>query len=982
MTRSHFSLRTSLLRNVTRRILPSSFLAGAGILSLMGSLYTTTALAQLEPQPTQPQDKPPTPPKLTKPPELLVAENPIYPESAKAAGIEGDVILRITIDAEGSVARVDVVQGVSPELDKAAMVAATFFEFAPAEFDGKPGPVAIEYRMTFKIDEQVVEVDNPDALDPNHTNTNPDANPADPNTNPATNDPNGSINPSKTASKRINLAGIVREKSTKIPLEGVEVTVFIDSLGEKKPDSETNPNTNPSTDPNAIPSLTAYTDAEGKFSFVGVPVGFHRIVFGASGYEPAFIDEKIADKELTKTTIYLEPRQANQFETVVRAKRAQKEVAKIALSREEVRRIPGTFGDPLRVIENLPGLARAPFIGGALIVRGANPQDTGVYFDGVEIPLLYHFGGLTSVVNAEFLEDISFYPGGFGPYYGRATAGIVDVASRDINFDQYRGYAEVDLIDSGFFFAGPVKIDGLPKINFAAAGRRSYVDALIPPVLDIISGPEGQGIVAAPVYWDYQFKIGTSPAKGHDVSLFLFGSDDDLRVVSQGAGLGSDFDLGVHSAFHRLVGRWQWRPFAGVRNIFQPYAGVTTNDLETGSSLGIEGILGVGTLNWGLRNDLRIDLGDIMTISGGLDYQGSTFGVNIDFPIPVEVGSFPRVFPRLTENQSFGSSGVTNAAAFYLEGEINAIPNVKIVPGMRLEFTRIDIFADELEDGTKVDGTAVNYVNYDPRLNVRWNVLNGTTLKGAFGIYRQPPQGNELSSETGNPALEQPRALQAIIGIEQYLTDDINVDMQLYYTGRDLLVQNTSRSVDNGNGNLDPLFLDNGGLGRTFGIELLLRHEISKNFFGWIAYTLSRTEIDLNENRDSFVLADFDQTHILTVVAQYNLPWNITLGGRFRLVSGSPTTLPLGSVHDLDTFDYRRISATARSSRLPAFNQLDLRIDKKWLFDTFSMTTYLDLLNVYNQQNAEGFINDYRFRERQPIPSLPILPVVGLSGEF
>ena len=52
------------------------------------------------------------------------------------------------------------------------------------------------------------------------------------------------------------------------------------------------------------------------------------------------------------------------------------------------------------------------------------------------------------------------------------------------------------------------------------------------------------------------------------------------------------------------------------------------------------------------------------------------------------------------------------------------------------------------------------------------------------------------------------------------------------------------------------------------------------------------------------------------------------------------------------------------------------------LVDEFSFTAYLDLLNVYNQQNAEGFITDYRSREQEPIPSLPILPVIGLSGEF
>ena len=88
------------------------------------------------------------------------------------------------------------------------------------------------------------------------------------------------------------------------------------------------------------------------------------------------------------------------------------------------------------------------------------------------------------------------------------------------------------------------------------------------------------------------------------------------------------------------------------------------------------------------------------------------------------------------------------------------------------------------------------------------------------------------------------------------------------------------------------------------------------------------------------------------------------------------------SLHDLDTTNYGQIATRFGTSRLPPFHQLDLRIDRKWVFEAFSMTTYLDLLNVYNQQNAEGYQDDFRYREREPIPSLPILPVIGASGEF
>ncbi|MFZ9887855.1 MAG: TonB-dependent receptor plug domain-containing protein, partial [Myxococcota bacterium] len=611
-------------------------------------------------------------------------------------------------------------------------------------------------------------------------------------------------------------------------------------------------------------------------------------------------------------------------------------------------------------------------------------QNTGVYLDGVEVPLLYHFGGLTSVVNPEFLEDISFFPGGFGPYYGRATAGIVDVKSRDMNLRTYRGYAEVDLIDSGFFFGGPVKVGQLPTFTFAAAARRSYIDALIPLALDVIVGPEGQSVVASPVYWDYQVKIETSPLPGQRFSLFAFGSDDDLRVISRGTGVGNDVDLGVKSTWHRLVGRWESRLPGNLVHFTQPFVGLNLNNIELGSDIGLGATIEAGLVSWGVRDELRFSPSDLFDVAIGADYQGDTFGGSFSIPLPLEIGSFPRVQPRVPkedENQVIESTGLFNAMAVYAEAQVEALPGVRIIPGVRAELTLVHFPAEELPDGELTDARTVQLWNVDPRITARWQVLRGTALKGAFGVYRQAPT-QQLSPEAGNPYLLPERSLQYIAGVEQNLTDVLNLDLQLYYYDRDLLWQDSDEVVLRGDGSADPLFFTNEGVGRTFGLELLLRHELSKYFFGWIAYTLSRSEIDVSERRESLVLTSFDQTHILTVVGQVNLPFAISLGGRFRLVSGNPSSRPIGSVHDLDTSNYQQYSTRFGTSRLPAFHQLDVRVDKKWVWNAFSMTTYLDLLNVYNQQNAEGFQNDYRFRERQPIPSLPILPVIGASGEF
>jgi TonB family protein len=741
------------------------------------------AHAQLEPQP-RPDDEttppPPLPPaRLETPPELVAGADPVYPEDARAAGRAGDVVLRIVIDDEGRVGRVDVVSApgdddIARSLAWAAMGAATNFEFVPASFCtfayggedgrtpvetcGESRAVAIDYKTTFALATVVEEVPVEEVADA------------------AAVAAQGGV---------LNFEGVVREAATKDPLEDVEVAIELPRPGVPKdaPVEE------------RYESRTTITDAEGRFDFRGIPDGEFRVSYTRSGYEPAFSDETFTPKNRTSVVVYLTPRETNKFETVVRRRRAQKDVAKIALTRDEVRRVPGTFGDPIRVIENLPGLARAPFIGGALIVRGANPQDSGVYFDGVEIPLLYHFGGLTSVVNAEFLEDISFYPGGFGAYYGRATAGIVDVSSRRLRLKGCRGYGEVDLFDAGFFFACPVQIGDLPKITFAAAARRSYIDALLPVVLDTFLGTQ-QAIVAAPVYWDYQLKLETSPLPDQNLSLFVFGSNDDLKVLSRNTG-SAGFAIGFNQLFHRVVGRWDWKIAPGLTHRFQPYAGVTRIALNADNS-GDQGgpdtttTADIATWNWGVRDELVWSLDDTVTLRTGLDYLGQTFGVSFVAPLPLEIGSFPRVFPRVSgSEQEFGASGLNNAVAFYVEGELSPLPGLKIVPGVRFESTVFTFLADELPDGTKTDTAQADLFHIDPRLTARWELWPRTTLKGAAGVYRQPPDGQQINPDTGNPNLLEPRAVQLIGGVEQGLTDKLNLDVQLYWTSRDLLIQNT-----------------------------------------------------------------------------------------------------------------------------------------------------------------------------------------------
>jgi hypothetical protein len=70
------------------------------------------------------------------------------------------------------------------------------------------------------------------------------------------------------------------------------------------------------------------------------------------------------------------------------------------------------------------------------------------------------------------------------------------------------------------------------------------------------------------------------------------------------------------------------------------------------------------------------------------------------------------------------------------------------------------------------------------------------------------------------------------------------------------------------------------------------------------------------------------------------------------------------------------------SERLPMFHQLDVRIEKNWQFRDWRLMTYLDVWNAYNNAAVEGIQYNYDFTQQAPQTGLPIVPSLGLRGEF
>ena len=167
----------------------------------------------------------------------------------------------------------------------------------------------------------------------------------------------------------------------------------------------------------------------------------------------------------------------------------------------------------------------------------------------------------------------------------------------------------------------------------------------------------------------------------------------------------------------------------------------------------------------------------------------------------------------------------------------------------------------------------------------------------------------------------------------------------------------------------------------------MLRHAPSEHFFGWISYTFSRTAVSLGDKRETSVPFAFDQTHNLVMVGKVILPWQLTLGARFAFVTGNPrpTADSVTTRHDLNSNFYSPVLSSLRPSRLEPFHRLDVRVDRRFIFDWASVVPFLEIINIYNWPNPEIVFpgGDYRAREvRTLLPGPPILPLIGAEVEL
>lgn len=926
--------------------------------------------------------------KLTKAPKLVKEVEAEYTAEAIEAEIQGTVTLKIRIGKTGDVEKVQVVEGLGHGLDESAVEAVEQFKFEPAEVNGKPAPVVLNFRVQFTLPErparftgQVVDAESEKGLAGATVQLEYIGEGyEEPPTGQTTTDEEGRFDftevppgkyrvqvnvaahkPQQTTveltdgdtlqvryavqPKAVNLAGTVREAGTRDPLSGVEVTV---------------------RDPDTGRVLkTDYTEKGGTFDFRGIERGTWEVRVSAQGYQPFSQNEFIEENTRTTVTYYVKADYYDAYTVTTTAEREKESINRQTVTLEEIRRIPGTGGDPVRAVQNLPGVARPPFGTGQIVVRGASPQSTKTFLQGDEIPLIYHFFGGPAVVSAEMIESVDFYPGNYRARYGRALAGIVDLQTRSPKMDRVHGYTEIDLLDATAQIEGPIS----DKVGFAASARRSYIDAILPAVL-----PEDTtDLSVAPRYYDYQGWLTWEPDPQHDLELFAYGSNDRVAALFDEPGGDAQVQitgLDLENAFYRGQLRWEWRPDSGeFENDVMLSYGLNKFGFEAANNLFFD----LTYNQFQFREDFRWKMTDRVEFNAGLDVQAGWTDFSAE--IPGFESSTPQSDPSGTGGgqPGFGTAGAVaqgeRAAvlypALYSELEIEPIEGLELIPGIRADYyNQVDEFA------------------HSPRFNARWAVSDLVALKGGIGRFTQPPTPGTVDETFGNPEVTYEKAMQYSAGTEVTPLEYLEIDTTLFYQDLwDLVSSSSDTRIDPESGEAEPEGFDNSGEGRAWGVELLVRHQPANKFFGWLAYTLSWSQRKNLESGD-WVPYQYDQRHILTMVAGYNLPWDVDVSARFRLVSGNPETPVVGSVYDVDGDEYQPVYGAPNSVRADTFHQLDVRVDKEFVFNTWRLGVYLDIINVYNAMNEEGTRYNYDYTESTPVTGLPIIPTLGVNARF
>ena len=688
------------------------------------------------------------------------------------------------------------------------------------------------------------------------------------------------------------------------------------------------------------------TDKDGLFTLSFSTVGKYTLSVYAAGYESssAISFELKEGKDQADLDFYLLPATTLE-EVVVFAERSPDKLSKTILTGKELRQAPGTMGDPLRALQSLPGVAMGGDSQREPAIRGSGPRDNAYFVDSLPLGRLFNVDG-TSVFHANLINDFTLYSGVLPPYYPDVIGGVIDVSLRDPRTDKVGGIVGFSLImGASVLLEGPVNQDQ----SFYFAARRSYFDLLLGQI-------SNKGVtVQLPNYNNYQGKYLWHLNQNQKLSLYISGTRDKVGLNfadSSDVALSEPLlagDLNVSSAYDTqalvldtLFSATAYNKLAVGRTVSQ-----STNNVAS-----------LGTVTDAVKTSYLREQFNFEPVKNHdvlLSANLHTLAADVDLNL---------LIPTCTDFDP--KCDLSTATRFILNDRFTAnpwdisardrwliLPSVTLIGGVR-----------------QSHDTYLKQVYTEPRLGIEWAYSERTTFNTGWGKHNQSPQYEEILPNLGNPELRHMRSEQSVVGLTHTYNDGWTLKTEAYYKRiSDVVVANAAT------------IYTNGGSGRAYGFELLLRKARTENISGWFALTTAKSELLNNLTGETFNFP-YDQPVNATLVGNYRFDKNLTLGAKWTAHTGNPYTPVIGTSGTRTDGRSIPVYGALNSERFPIYHRLDVRVDRTFKTKTGKLTLFIDVINVYDNQNIENYTYNRDFSRRTAVVGLPRLPSFGLEWEF
>jgi hypothetical protein len=650
------------------------------------------------------------------------------------------------------------------------------------------------------------------------------------------------------------------------------------------------------------------------------------------------------------------------------------EVSTLNLSQEEIRRFPGGFEDVVRTVSTLPGVSINVDQGrNDLLVRGGGPSENLFIVNNIEIPNINHFGtqgggsGSLSYINLDFIEDVRFSTGGFSAQYGDKLSSVLNLDLTEGRRDRFGGKATLAATQLGLNLEGPIS----DKSSYLFSIRKSYLDWIF----------KASGVPFVPVYSDINFIYNQSFENNNKLSFISFITSDHTS---------KDLTNEENRVFNAALMNNRQQQFVNGVNyrhmLSKGYLDLTAN---------------VNVQRFKFSQDDQNVVQYFKNNSEEVEYITKAqyfhqFSKRFAFRTGAQ-------FKAIENNSTtaFADTVVDRSGNRVYYTELG-LSNKNLSEGVSATkyslFTEVDLTFGNLEVllGLRLDHYGfINEKNYlVPRVNAKYALNNRTSIKASAGRYAQAPSYVWVQ----NPSNKDLVALKNdmfVLGIEHYLSTDLKLSFEAYTkrysdlpTGaiagvNDYLVLTNTGAGFGGRGDNFGSFgyqpLKSAASGKAYGFEFFMQKKYSDTpYYGQLS--LSYNKSDVTAGNGNVYPTIFDQRFIFNLSGGYKFSERWEASGKFRFYSGRPFT-PIYNPSQ-NGGNLQNIPDEYLSDRLANGHQLDVRVDRFAYYENFTLIYYLDIQNVYNQEQPRPDQFDFYTNDFRESRAVRILPSIGISFEF